>query len=82
MTAANPDIRSFSLEKAATEVCRSQLETVLREGAIRLLTDALQREVDEFIEHHRLARDPQGGQDVVRNGLARARTVQTGLGSI
>lgn len=82
MTTANPDILSFSHEKAANEVCRSQLEAVLREGAIRLLADALRREVDEFIEQHRLARDPQGRQDVVRNGLARPRTVQTGLGPI
>jgi hypothetical protein len=31
VTTANPDIFSFSIEKTATEVCRSQLEQVLRE---------------------------------------------------
>ncbi|MBU6301996.1 MAG: hypothetical protein KGS60_10610, partial [Verrucomicrobia bacterium] len=56
VTTTNPDILSFSVEKAATEVCRSQLEQVLRAGAIRLLIDALDREISDFIEEHREVR--------------------------
>ncbi|RFC47945.1 MAG: Transposase, Mutator family [Verrucomicrobia bacterium] len=82
VTTANPDILSFSVEKAATEVCRSQLERGLREGAIRLLIDALECEIADFIEEHRDLRDRGGRQAVVRNGHARTRTIQTGLGPV
>jgi transposase-like protein len=82
VTTAKPDILSFSIEKAATEVCRSQLEQVLREGAIRLLIDALEREIADFIQEHREVRDSEGRQAVVRNGHTRARTIQTGLGPV
>jgi hypothetical protein len=76
-TTANPDRLSFSVEKAATEVCHSQLEQVLRKGAIRLLIDALEREIVDFIQEHREVRDSEGRQAVVRNGHTRARTIQT-----
>ena len=82
VTTANPDRLSFSVEKAATEVCRSQLEQVLRAGAIRLLIDALEREIADFIQEHREVRDSEGRQAVVRNGHTRARTIQTGLGPV
>jgi hypothetical protein len=82
VTTANPDKLSFSVEKAATEVCRSQLEQVLRAGAIRLLIDALEREIADFIQEHREVRDSEGRQAVVRNGHTRARTIQTGLGPV
>lgn len=82
MSTTNPDILSFSVEKAASEVCRSQLEKVLREGAISLLVNALEREVADYLEMHREVGDGEGRRAVVRNGHALPRTIQTGLGPI
>ncbi|MEM0969416.1 MAG: hypothetical protein AAGJ31_08715 [Verrucomicrobiota bacterium] len=49
MTSANPDILSFTNEKAASEICRNQLEKILREGALKLLLNALEREADDCL---------------------------------
>jgi hypothetical protein len=81
-TTANPDRLSFSVEKAATEVCRSRLEQVLRAGAIRLLIDALEREIADFIQEHREVRDSEGRQAVVRNGHTRGRRGFPGTGNL
>ena len=44
---------------------RSVLEEVLREGARKMLTDAVITEVEEFIDNHRHVRDDNGRQVVV-----------------
>lgn len=69
-------------DRFTTAICRSELDSALREGAQRLLIAALRAEVDEYIESHQHARDEDGRRLVVRNGLARARQLQTGLGEI
>jgi transposase-like protein len=58
----------------------SALDRLAREGARRMLEQALEAEVEAYIERHRDARDVDGRALVVRNGRARARSVVVGAG--
>ena len=59
------------------------LTDVLREGARRLLGQAVEAEVQEYVEAHAHRRDPASGRRlVVRNGHMPARVIQTPLGEI
>ena len=57
------------------------LDELAREGARRMLMEALEVEVAEYIETHRGQRDEAGHALVVRNGHARERKVTTGAGT-
>ena len=61
---------------------RDVLTSLLREGAQRLLTEAVEAEVAEWIEAHRHIRDEQGHRQIVRNGHLPKRTLLTGVGSV
>ena len=61
---------------------RDVLTDVLRQGAQRLLTEAIQAEVAVWIDARRECRDEQGRQQVVRNGSMPQRTILTGIGPI
>ena len=58
------------------------LTDILREGAQRLLTQAIEAEVAEWIDRHRQARDQAGHRQVVRNGHLPQRTLMTGVGPV
>lgn len=58
------------------------LDDLAREGARRMLEDALQVEVAAYVERHRGKRDESGHALVVRNGKARSRKVTLGSGTI
>jgi transposase-like protein len=58
------------------------LTSILRDGAQRLLTQAVEAEVAEWIETHRHSRDEQGHRQVVRNGYLPERTLVTGVGPV
>ena len=58
------------------------LTCVLRDGAQRLLTQAIEAEVTEWIEAHRHVRDVSGHHQVVRNGHLPKRTLLTGVGPV
>ena len=58
------------------------LAEVLRQGARRLLADAVQAEVEAFLSEHGWLRDERGRRQVVRNGYLPERTIQTGIGSV
>ena len=58
------------------------LTSILRDGAQRLLTQAIEAEVAEWIETHRHVRDEQGHRQVVRNGYLPERTLVTGVGPV
>lgn len=58
------------------------LDEIAREGARRMLLEALEAEVANYIELHRNARDEQGHALVVRNGKARPRSVTLGSGTV
>lgn len=58
------------------------LTDVLREGARRMLREAVEAEVQEFLTRHAPLRDRNHRQRVVRNGYLPERTIQTGLGNV
>jgi transposase-like protein len=58
------------------------LTGLLREGAQRLLAQAVEAEVAAYIEAHRHVRDVQGHRLVVRNGHKDPRELQTGVGPV
>jgi len=70
------------IEFKTQETFEDALTDVLRNGARRLLTDAVEVEVAEFLARYRDVLDSQGRRLVVRNGHHREREVQTGIGSI
>jgi len=55
---------------------------VLREGARRMLTRAIEAEVAAFLAAHADRVDDAGRRRLVRNGHAPRRTIQTGIGPI
>ena len=59
---------------------RAGLDELVREGARRMLTVALQAEVAQYIETYQ-QRDQQGRALIVRNGTSKARKVTTGAGT-
>lgn len=58
------------------------LTDVLREGARRMLREAVEAEVQEFLTRHAPLNDGNNRQRVVRNGHLPERTIQTGLGDL
>lgn len=55
---------------------------ILRDGAQRMLTTAIEAEVADWIERHAHIGDDQGRRQVVRNGYLPERTVMTGIGEV
>ena len=69
-------------EKAAEETRRS-LDEVLREGARRMLQEAIEVEVADYVDQHQAQRAADSGQRlVVRNGRLPAREILSSLGPI
>ena len=64
------------------EEVRLSLDEIAREGARRMLVEALQVEVTDYIEKHKNLRDEDGHRLVVRHGKAQARKVTLGSGTI
>lgn len=58
------------------------LSDVLRQGAQKLLAQAIEAEVADWIDGHADCRDANGHRQVVRNGHLPQRTITTGLGSV
>src|SRR5437773_6406872 len=58
------------------------LSEVLRRGAQKLLAEAIEAEVADWVERHRPCVDDQGHRQVVRNGHLPARTILTGVGPV
>jgi putative transposase len=58
------------------------LDEIAREGARRMLAEALEAEVEAYIESTRNQRDERGHALVVRNGYARKRQVLLGAGAV
>jgi putative transposase len=58
------------------------LTEVLRRGAQRLLADAVEAEVADWLEARAHLKDGQGRQQVVRNGRLPARSIITALGPL
>jgi putative transposase len=58
------------------------LTEILRQGAQKLLAQAIEAEVAEWIDSHKDCLDDDGRRQVVRNGSLPARTITTGLGQV
>jgi putative transposase len=58
------------------------LTGILREGATRLLAQAIEAEVAGYIERHGAVRNAAGHRMVVRNGHLPEREIQTGVGPV
>jgi putative transposase len=58
------------------------LTEIAREGARRMLAEALRAEVDAFVAGFSDETLPDGRQRVVRHGYAPSRSIQTGIGPI
>ena len=58
----------------------SVIEKKLREGAQKMLSHAIEYEVDEYIKKYSTRVDENGHRLVVRNGYSPERTIVTGLG--
>ena len=71
-----------SLPRPGGVVEDDPLLCLLREGARRMLMQAIQAEVDVFVEGHADLVDDHGRKRIVRNGHAPERRIQTGIGPI
>jgi transposase-like protein len=60
----------------------SLIDEIVREGARRMLAEALQAEVDAYIAQFAAERDGNGRRLVVRNGYHQSREVLTSAGAI
>lgn len=61
---------------------RDALTELLRDGARRLLAEAVEAEVAAWIDAHAHLKGPDGRRLVVRNGYLPGRDIQTGLGDV
>ena len=61
---------------------KDALTTILREGAQRMLAQAIDAEVSEWIDGHAHLTDERGHRQVVRNGYLPQRTIITGVGPL
>ena len=75
-------IREVSPETTGAVKARDVIEDVLRQGARAMLAEAVQAEVDAYIEQYGNVRDSEGHKLVVRNGYHPERQLLTGLGLI
>ncbi len=60
----------------------SLIDEIVREGARRMLAEALQAEVEAYIAAHAAERDEDGRRLVVRNGCHQSREVLTSAGAV
>lgn len=58
------------------------LTELLRDGARRLIAQAVEAELTEFLEQHEQRRDSRGRAAVVRNGHQPERDILTGIGPV
>lgn len=58
------------------------LTDLLRDGARRLLAQAIEAEVAAWIDDHAHLKDDQGRRQVVRNGHLPERAIRTGIGAV
>jgi len=77
MSESTTDIRIVPLPQG-----QDVLTEILRDGARRLLVDAIQAEVAAWIDARVHLTDQDGRRQVVRNGHLPERTIQTGIGPV
>src|SRR3954452_4952043 len=77
MQQSTTDIRIVPLPRG-----QDVLSEILRDGARRLLAEAVEAEVAAWIDGHAHLKDDAGRRQIVRNGHIPERTIQTGIGAM
>jgi putative transposase len=75
-------MRSIHQDEKVREEHLLDLDEIARAGAKRMLAEALEAEVEAYVESARDQRDERGRSLVVRNGYAREREVLCGAGAV
>ena len=73
------------IEKPAAREAREELlplDEIAREGAQRMLIEALKAQANDYVERHGGERDEYGRALVVRNGRAQGRKLTLGAGTV
>jgi putative transposase len=65
-----------------TESFSDALSDLIRRGARQIIAEAVEAELQDFLEQYRNRRDEQGRQAVVRNSYLLERTITTGVGEV
>ena len=63
-------------------IIRFPLDEIVRRGAKKMLGQALEIEIESFVERHQYILDDQGRRLVVRNGYCPERKIVTGAGQL
>jgi transposase-like protein len=74
---ANDTVISFS-----DPALRDELSELVRQGAQRIIRQAVEAELQVFLDAHGAERDEQGRRAVVRNGYLPEREILTGIGTV
>jgi len=79
-----PNHESFTFPSSPTQAAASNdpLSEVIRLGARTLLAQAVEAEVQQWIDEHAHLTDEAGHRQIVRNGYAPPRQVITGVGPV
>jgi putative transposase len=75
-------MRSIHQDEKVREEHLLDLDEIARAGVKRMLAEALEAEVEAYVESARDQRDERGHSLVVRNGYAREREVLCGAGAV
>ena len=75
----NARIENLNPEENITQF---PLDEIVRRGAKKMLEQALEIEVDSFLERHQYLLDDEGRRLIVRNGYAKERKIVTGAGQL
>ena len=73
--------RIITLKKPG-EISADPLTELLRSGARKLITDAVEVELQQLLSQYASLKNEQGCQQVVRNGYLPEREIQTGIGPV
>ncbi len=68
--------------KKPESIVNDPITQILRQGARKLLAQALEAEIDQFIHQYKELTDELGRQRIVRNGYHRERQIQSGIGPV
>jgi len=68
--------------KKPGEISEDPLTELLRNGARRLIADAVEAELQDFLSQYATFKNKQGLRQVVRNGYLPEREIQTGIGPV
>ena len=68
--------------KKSEDISTDPLTELLRNGAKKLITEAVATELQELLDQYSGFRNEQGHRQIVRNGYLPEREIQTGIGPV